>query len=673
MFSHLGTTGSKFISSAAISKRLQLQLKYSTERTKTTSAGDYQYLHKSKLPTSYFQKSLPRLPIPELEKTCERYLNAIEPILSPESLNKTKSIVSQFATGTGQQLQDLLKESDAANKHTSYISQPWFDMYLSDRSPLPINYNPLLVMKHDSKPEYNNQLIRSANLVISSLRFMRSLKENVLKPEVFHMNPKKSDNERFQTITSLAPTAIATYVAYAFKAFPLDMSQYNRLFGTTRIPLIGKDKIYEAPEDSRHIMVIRGGKFIAVDVIDADGEIISPNHILGRLKAIMEMNPSGNVLETHPLGVMTAANRDVWAETRQHLLNIGNYKQMELIDSALFCLALDGGDVKYDEAHPQKLIKHFLAGDAVNRWFDKSITLIVSGDGTSAVNFEHSWGDGVAVLRYFNEIFTDSTESPQVHPNTIPYLPHDNDCSVCSIDFQFDDLIHDKISNARKNHNQIINSLDMHVLRYTNGINKKSCKRSGVSPDSIMQLAFQLAYRQAFGHYVGSYESCSTAAFRHGRTETIRPCTMATKAFCESAIGRNGQNEELKAMIQNCSTVHGQLTKDAAMGQGFDRHLFGLLHMAKLNGIDIPDLYNDESYKKINYNIISTSTLSSPAVLAGSFGPTVPDGLGIGYSIQEDECGAIATTYKQNRDGSAFIESLDGALNLIRDILDKKI
>ena len=39
-----------------------------------------------------------------------------------------------------------------------------------------------------------------------------------------------------------------------------------------------------------------------------------------------------------------------------------------------------------------------------NRWFDKSFQLIICKDGKAAVNFEHAWGDGVAVLRFFNEV-----------------------------------------------------------------------------------------------------------------------------------------------------------------------------------------------------------------------------------------------------------------------------
>jgi len=42
------------------------------------------------------------------------------------------------------------------------------------------------------------------------------------------------------------------------------------------------------------------------------------------------------------------------------------------------------------------------------RWFDKSLQLIICKDGKAAVHFEHAWGDGVAVLRFFNEVMNKS-------------------------------------------------------------------------------------------------------------------------------------------------------------------------------------------------------------------------------------------------------------------------
>ena len=39
----------------------------------------------------------------------------------------------------------------------------------------------------------------------------------------------------------------------------------------------------------------------------------------------------------------------------------------------------------------------FLHGDGVDRWYDKSFQMLISANGKAALNFEHAWGDGVAV------------------------------------------------------------------------------------------------------------------------------------------------------------------------------------------------------------------------------------------------------------------------------------
>ena len=59
------------------------------------------YLHKTKIPTMHFQPSLPRLPIPPLEKTCQRYLNAQKPLLDNTAMEKTKKLVNDFQSRAG--------------------------------------------------------------------------------------------------------------------------------------------------------------------------------------------------------------------------------------------------------------------------------------------------------------------------------------------------------------------------------------------------------------------------------------------------------------------------------------------------------------------------------------------------------------------------------------------
>lgn len=114
------------------------------------------------------------------------------------------------------------------------------------------------------------------------------------------------------------------------------------------------------------------------------------------------------------MGTLTSENRDVWAKLRTGLIENGNESQLKLIDNALFCLCLD--DLK--TAEPSTLIRSFLHGNGKNRWFDKSYQLIIHADGLASINFEHSWGDGVAILRMMEEVYRDSCKNHWVHPDT---------------------------------------------------------------------------------------------------------------------------------------------------------------------------------------------------------------------------------------------------------------
>ncbi|XP_063985570.1 carnitine O-palmitoyltransferase 2, mitochondrial-like isoform X2 [Diachasmimorpha longicaudata] len=638
-------------------------------RAISSGYNEYDYLQNSRLPTMYFQKSLPRLPIPKLEDTCKRYLKAQEPILSPEDFKKTCDNTAAFQSKEGPQLQKKLLEMDSSNKHTSYISEPWFDMYLRDRKPLPINYNPFMIMVQEDNASYNEPLVKITNLLISSARFMNSLRAGILKPEVYHMNPKKSDTPFFQTITGLLPSTLATYGAYLFKAFPLDMSQFPYLFGTTRIPEIEKDRIYNNPT-SRHVIIMRRGHFYSFNLLNENGGIRSPEEIASSVRSILNDTRGPNEC---PIGILTATERNQWARNRQHLLSLGNEEVLREIDSATFVFALD--DDSLEENH-NKLLRHFLHSDGSNRWFDKSFSLIINGRGYAGLNFEHSWGDGVAVLRYFTNLKADIKSNPSFHPEDQSKLTNPSQ-DVKRLVFKVDDALKASVSRAlREYHHWAYGTLSLdHQISEVFG--KKQCKGFGVSPDAVMQVAFQLALYKLEKRSVPTYESCSTSAFRHGRTETIRSCTSQTKALCKAIVesGSSKVNDnELKKLIVECSKSHNGLTKEAAMGQGFDRHLFALKKVWEQSKVreSLPVIFQDPAYDRINRNILSTSTLSSPDVLGGGFGPVVENGYGIGYMIQDNRLGSVVTCYKSHRDATEFIDHLETSFKDLHRILESK-
>lgn len=627
-------------------------------KSKSTTSRDF--LHHSIVPTDHFQQSLPRLPVPDLDKTCERYLASQEVLLSADEFAKTKSLTEKFKTTDGKELHEQLLRFDKANKHTSYITDFWFDMYLRDRKPIVLNYNPFMSFTEAPKKEYNNQLLRAANMIISSMRFMKTLRANILEPEIYHVNPQKSDTDTFRRFVRLLPKSVSFYGAYLFKAFPLDMSQFQNLFSSTRIPKLGKDILYRT-DSARHMLVVRNGNFYVFDVLDKQGNILPGEHVLACVQHVLNDKAAK---PEHPLGYLTTENRDTWATLREHLVSDpGNREQLDILDTALFSLVLEDTQ----PARNEDLAHTFLHGDGANRWFDKSFSLILTPDGTAAINFEHSWGDGVAVLSYLNKVWKDSNDLPIVHPSTAASPLASG--AVRRLDFRLDDRLKAAIQTAKSGYHSTCGNLQLELFEYHH-LGKDVFKQLKLSPDSMLQFIIQLAHSRCYGGTAATYESCSTAAFKHGRTETIRPATVHTKRACElfnsSASGWN--KEQLRTALAQCSQLHGQLTVNAAMGQGFDRHLFAMRKLAEASG-KVPDFYRDPAYQKINHVILSTSTLSSPAVKLGAFAPVVDDGLGIGYAVDAKRIGSVVTSYTPHKRAADFKAALLESSELVHKVL----
>ena len=67
------------------------------------------------------QDSLPKLPIPDLDATCKRYLEALEPLQSSREHRDTETAVREFQRAEGPELQERLKKY--ATGKSSYIEQ----------------------------------------------------------------------------------------------------------------------------------------------------------------------------------------------------------------------------------------------------------------------------------------------------------------------------------------------------------------------------------------------------------------------------------------------------------------------------------------------------------------------------------------------------------------------
>ena len=74
--------------------------------------------------------------------------------------------------------------------------------------------------------------------------------------------------------------------------------------------------------------------------------------------------------------------------------------------------------------------------------------MFVSRNGYTGFNFEHSWGDGVAVARFMQEICRDVTDNPM----PIPPSQVTSSSAVKKISFQLNDKLKAAVSTAKANY-----------------------------------------------------------------------------------------------------------------------------------------------------------------------------------------------------------------------------
>lgn len=120
----------------------------------------------------------------------------------------------------------------------------------------------------------------------------------------------------------------------------------------------------------------------------------------------------------------------------------------------------------------------------MHRWFDKSFQLIVARGGHAAINFEHSWGDGVAVMRFFEEIYNDRKHHLTSCQPTME--------GVDRLDFNVPMEVQEGVAKAVKEVKETCSSLSVHTLQYKK-FGKDLIKKNKISPDALLQLAIQVS------------------------------------------------------------------------------------------------------------------------------------------------------------------------------------
>ncbi|KAL4240511.1 hypothetical protein ACF0H5_001302 [Mactra antiquata] len=109
------------------------------------------------------------------------------------------------------------------------------------------------------------------------------------------------------------------------------------------------------------------------------------------------------------------------------------------------------------------------------------------------------------------------------------------------------------------------------------------------------------------------------------------------------------------------------------LGNGMDCHLLGLREMAVELNMPTPDLFTDETYKKSNRFILSTSQVNTTMDTFMCYGPVVPNGYGVCYNPHPNKIIVCISAFKSDEETQSdyFAYTLEGSLLQMQELCRK--
>nr|CAH0108343.1 unnamed protein product [Daphnia galeata] len=661
------------------------------------------------------------------------YLEAVDVAVDDEQLKmETRRKVERFLQGVGLKLQELLIEKQSKEDNWAYH---WWldDMYMCNDIALPINSNPGMAFpsrrdvtssSSDVDDAAPTNFVQDIADFVSAILDYKELIDRQLLPQDRALSREKGQ--------------------------PLCMAQYQRLFASYRMPGLEQDQLknFPPPDENEHIIVGHQGQFWRLEVRHK-GCRLSSEEMAFNFAAIIETTDgqkTGTLAGQHqqqsshhqhypPLGLLTTANRRLWAQWRHQLLqDLINARSLQSIESSSMIVCIDQpflqstGPFSDDEEEvnhrvdTNRVLQMIHGGgsqwNTINRWFDKTVQFIFSPDGTSGTCYEHSPAEGIVLVQVIEKALEnvqalrqqeqqqeqqeqqqeDNGQQQQqiraggrVRRSTLTTLDDDYERQPSEsggaggrttsfpapkrLAWKIDEDIRTAIETAAKDVDSLVDDLDFRVFRFTL-YGKNRIKTFNVSPDVYIQLMLQWTYYKLHGKLVATYESAATRRFQLGRVDNIRSASSASLAWVKAMADPDSSVEEQIRLFYKAADNQTNVMVKNILGQGIDNHLLGLRQLAKHINIDTAtDVFQDPSFQIVHHFALSTSQI--PTNNADSFmgyGPVVPDGYGCSYNPQRDCVIFCASAFKSCESTSVgcFVRQLSDTLVQVGDMLENR-
>lgn len=555
------------------------------------------------------QEPVKFLPVPELPGTMGRFLRALEPLLDDETHRAMSTIVDEFESTEGPELQRALvayaERENAAGR--SWLARTWLSGYLGTRDPLPLSSNVGFQIRVDSE---NSGVERAAEMVMRFAAVHLAHIQGQLEPAA---SPR---GER------------------------MDDQQCRFLAGGVRHPVGGMDETHTGPRHgvAREIGLLWRGDLYAMPVTDESGELVSLASVVDVLASLTEQAP-----DARPEGQRTGftdvsyPGGDASAELLDRLLeDPRNQRVYSRLDDMLFLANLIE-EAGTDTQHLRRTT--FCLGQA---WAYKPVTYQIGlADDYLAIHVEHSTVDGATIKGVVAEV--QKTPAPEGSS-----FAASTELLEWTMPEGFSTELQARLQSYRE-------AADAHQIRIVEVPFPEPAER--LSHDALQQWLLLYGQLAAFGEIRSTYEAVDMREFQAGRTECLRPVTVEAVTLVRHLLAGDADIE----LVREANRAHRDQVIACKTGQAIDRHLLGLASMARER---VPELFSSDGYRRLTTDFLSTTSVGDQEqIVRFGFAPTSEGGIGVNYtkvadgyefclSYRSDQCPGIDRFVEQVRAGA---------------------
>ncbi|KAJ3403894.1 hypothetical protein CcCBS67573_g01516 [Chytriomyces confervae] len=524
---------------------------------------------------------------PELKSTLQRHLAAAK-VITPNSASITAFEEFSGDNALGQTLQNRVIEKDLYAPDSNALGRT-----LSNRQPLCVKSNWWFQL--NDHPDHPKTLIG--------------------KP------PPKSVLSSFQ----IERAAGIIHNVLNFKESIQTDSKFNGLFGSARIPGTVSDT-FESTE-SKHIVVLTKDQIYKLDVFDTNGNRPGLKEIERMLYAV-----GADSLESKKeprVGLLTAVNRTEWAENYAKLgsLSPENAQNLATISSAMFALCIDDQSTIANPNYSHLQFIHNTIGR--NRWFDKTLQIILASSGRAGINAECSTVDAPIHAKLAKYLIENEPAQSPIR-TTVPFAdPVKLKWTVSKELMSAMSQAEQKVSSQATSHESVLLQTNILGERYISQI-------ANTDVNSFIQLALQISWQRL--HKEPTSSSFAMESAPSGKLVGGPNLSSEVWAFVESFDNDDILYMDKRDMFRSAAESLKESSKRISAGEGeIHSHIAALFEAAEGGEKDEIKAVFGESFSPTRKAGLDMVNIGNGSWFYAGFAQSASKGYGITYSVGLDD------------------------------------